>query len=141
MSDICGICREELISNIKVLECKHSFHEECINAWIERCNVCPFCRQVAVPDFIKWKTFDYTQPLTESFIRKYCDNINWNKVCITQSLSEEFMREFSDFVNWSKICQYQSLSEEFIREFSDFVNWTKICQYQSLSEEFMREFS
>lgn len=44
IEDICGICYDELLTDVRVLECKHIFHTECINLWIERSNSCPFCR-------------------------------------------------------------------------------------------------
>jgi|SRR5690606_12359895 len=50
IEDICGICREELMSNVRVLECKHVFHESCINDWINRCATCPFCRSIIIND-------------------------------------------------------------------------------------------
>ena len=43
-TEICGICRDELVSDIKTLSCNHVFHTKCIDAWIARHPKCPFCR-------------------------------------------------------------------------------------------------
>jgi hypothetical protein len=42
----CVICQEELFvsEGIKVLDCGHSFHQECIDKWINIKNSCPSCR-------------------------------------------------------------------------------------------------
>jgi hypothetical protein len=43
--DMCPICQEmmEDKNKIKTLECKHKFHNECINVWINMRNLCPLC--------------------------------------------------------------------------------------------------
>ena len=43
-SEICGICRDDLTSDVKTLECNHAFHTECIDAWTVKVSHCPFCR-------------------------------------------------------------------------------------------------
>ncbi|XP_029727999.1 uncharacterized protein LOC115266171 [Aedes albopictus] len=42
----CAICLEELDSNVKALECSHSYHERCIDMWLEKKGTCPTCRHV-----------------------------------------------------------------------------------------------
>jgi len=42
--DICGICRDELVDDIKTLTCNHVFHTACIDSWTARVPSCPFCR-------------------------------------------------------------------------------------------------
>lgn len=45
-SDICVICQEDLTSGpvFEIPECKHSFHQGCINAWFRQGNTkCPLC--------------------------------------------------------------------------------------------------
>ena len=44
--DICVICQEDLSTNpvFELLDCKHSFHQRCINAWFRQGNAkCPLC--------------------------------------------------------------------------------------------------
>jgi hypothetical protein len=45
--NICCICLSTFSSgsDVKLLPCKHCFHEECIDKWINKCNSCPICRQ------------------------------------------------------------------------------------------------
>lgn len=33
------------ISTISTGKCGHSFHHECINAWLKKSHTCPVCRQ------------------------------------------------------------------------------------------------
>jgi hypothetical protein len=42
----CPICFDDYTDNCFVLEteCKHYFHEECLEKWMERNNTCPICR-------------------------------------------------------------------------------------------------
>ena len=42
----CNICLESFsVGNIvRVLECKHEFHENCIITWLKTRNTCPVCR-------------------------------------------------------------------------------------------------
>lgn len=42
--EICGICRDNLVTDIKTLDCNHMFHTECIDSWTVRVAHCPFCR-------------------------------------------------------------------------------------------------
>jgi hypothetical protein len=43
----CSICQDNFYKDQKVkkLCCKHIYHEECINKWMERSNTCPICRK------------------------------------------------------------------------------------------------
>lgn len=42
----CVICQEELLvsDDIRTLDCGHSFHKKCIDAWRRVNNNCPTCR-------------------------------------------------------------------------------------------------
>ena len=44
----CSICIGEMEGRIKILECAHGFHEDCIDSWIVKSRdsniVCPVCR-------------------------------------------------------------------------------------------------
>lgn len=42
---VCIICREEMISSVKKLNCGHCFHFRCLRSWLERQQACPTCRQ------------------------------------------------------------------------------------------------
>ena len=56
--DCCCICQDELEAdgkNVRTLDCKHQFHEDCIAQWIKMRNLCPVCRAVA----------DKSQPVKE----------------------------------------------------------------------------
>lgn len=62
----CVICQEELLvsEGIKVLDCGHSFHKECIDKWRSMKNSCPSCRNnidetsslrnITIPRTKKW---------------------------------------------------------------------------------------
>lgn len=42
----CPICLENNLEPFKMLNCQHSFHEVCLNIWLEKHNSCPLCRQL-----------------------------------------------------------------------------------------------
>jgi len=44
MPDTCGICRDDLVDDVKTLDCAHAFHSGCIDSWTVRVARCPFCR-------------------------------------------------------------------------------------------------
>ena len=110
-----------------------------------------------------WFVICDCQRLSESFMRKYRENLDWERISERQILSENFIREFSDELDWSLIFEHQKLSESFILEFKhkdnnyipcdsqklsekfmrdhqDSVNWQVIAKYQKLSESFIKEF-
>jgi hypothetical protein len=41
----CSICLQACEQNIVETECKHIFHEECIDQWIKQSCSCPMCRK------------------------------------------------------------------------------------------------
>ncbi|KAK5646315.1 hypothetical protein RI129_004779 [Pyrocoelia pectoralis] len=46
IEDSCSICLDRLrASSVKTLNCRHVFHEYCINPWIEGHGTCPICRR------------------------------------------------------------------------------------------------
>ncbi|KAG7217207.1 hypothetical protein INR49_027751 [Caranx melampygus] len=52
MEDPCIICHEDMSpDDMCVLECRHSFHKECIKSWLKEQSTCPTCRDHALlPD-------------------------------------------------------------------------------------------
>ncbi|XP_054790283.1 E3 ubiquitin-protein ligase MBR2-like isoform X2 [Prosopis cineraria] len=53
-SECCCICQEEYRENedLGKLCCAHRFHVDCIKPWLELKNICPICKQVALPLFL-----------------------------------------------------------------------------------------
>lgn len=45
--DECSICLEKYKVNDKIMDlnCRHSFHKDCINHWLKNNNTCPQCRE------------------------------------------------------------------------------------------------
>lgn len=41
---VCSICQEPFNSQAARLPCRHHFHEECINHWLQKNRTCPLCR-------------------------------------------------------------------------------------------------
>ena len=39
----CSICLGELVSEARILKCRHVFHSECICKWLSEHNKCPVC--------------------------------------------------------------------------------------------------
>lgn len=39
----CSICKSE-VPNVKLIRCKHIFHQECVQRWFETRRTCPLCR-------------------------------------------------------------------------------------------------
>ncbi|KAF7653193.1 hypothetical protein LDENG_00086200 [Lucifuga dentata] len=49
VEDPCIICHEDMSpGEIYVLECRHSFHKECIKSWLKEQSTCPTCRDHAL---------------------------------------------------------------------------------------------
>ncbi|KAE8287720.1 E3 ubiquitin-protein ligase DZIP3 [Larimichthys crocea] len=49
VEDPCIICHEDMSPDtICVLECRHSFHKECIKSWLKEQSTCPTCRDHAL---------------------------------------------------------------------------------------------
>ena len=45
---VCSVCLDESGLS-KTLSCGHSFHEDCIDKWLEDNNTCPNCRKLTHP--------------------------------------------------------------------------------------------
>jgi len=44
-SPVCSICLDKLVSrNTQFLPCKHEFHHDCIERWLDENSSCPCCR-------------------------------------------------------------------------------------------------
>lgn len=43
-TNICCICLESLNYDIKILNCSHKYHKECIDIWLKKQKKCPCCR-------------------------------------------------------------------------------------------------
>lgn len=49
MEDPCIICHEDMSAeDVCVLECRHSFHRQCIKSWLKEQSTCPTCREHAL---------------------------------------------------------------------------------------------
>ncbi|KAK8486336.1 hypothetical protein V6N13_076654 [Hibiscus sabdariffa] len=54
-SNECTVCLSELEEGEKVrkLKCKHTFHKDCLDRWLQQCwATCPLCRTKVLPDEI-----------------------------------------------------------------------------------------
>ncbi|XP_043719676.1 brassinosteroid-responsive RING protein 1-like [Telopea speciosissima] len=54
----CAVCltRVEDGEEIRELKCKHDFHKECLDQWLEREQVtCPLCRKYVLPEEVVFK--------------------------------------------------------------------------------------
>ncbi|KAI4317220.1 hypothetical protein L6164_025110 [Bauhinia variegata] len=52
-TDQCRVCLSEFEEGEKVrnLKCKHTFHKDCLDKWLQQClATCPLCRNKVLPD-------------------------------------------------------------------------------------------
>lgn len=77
---------------------------------------------------------------SETFMRKYADQLQWHFISIGNRLTEQFIRQMSDYVDWTNISTWKRMTEEFMREFADKINWYMVSRWQKLSWEFIHEF-
>jgi len=73
--NICGICRDELVSDIKTLTCNHEFHTACIDSWTARVPSCPFCRTIVNCRSIRLLVDDETIETEEQLINVMRTNV------------------------------------------------------------------
>ncbi|UJR38128.1 hypothetical protein I4U23_030807 [Adineta vaga] len=54
----CYICLEDFqsIDSIKILNCQHVFHSECINEWLRQHSTCAYCRTPVLIDLLRSTT-------------------------------------------------------------------------------------
>lgn len=43
---ICTICQYGLIDKVRILSCKHAYHFDCIEKWLNVKTICPLCRNI-----------------------------------------------------------------------------------------------
>lgn len=43
-SEPCSICLEDITTGVKLINCSHIYHQECIGHWLAINNTCPVCR-------------------------------------------------------------------------------------------------
>ncbi len=158
--DICGICRDDLTSDIKVLDCKHGFHAECIDSWTARCRQCPYCRQPVIDSLVnrEEEESDTDDDLIISAYEDSDDDVhvfsatNWIVVSVNSELSEQTMdtymryrtRGMADDVILIHFCIFQKMSESFIRQnlhvFGSY-ELEMILLHQTLSHPFIEELT
>lgn len=63
MNDECPICMSKInFHSKKILDCKHSFHKECIDEWLKTKNTCPCCRHIVDELFMEEDEEEYIYP-------------------------------------------------------------------------------
>ncbi|KAK7318559.1 hypothetical protein RJT34_03262 [Clitoria ternatea] len=55
----CRVCLSEFQEGEKVrnLNCKHTFHKDCLDHWLQHCATCPLCRNKLLPDHVVSKYY------------------------------------------------------------------------------------
>eukprot|EP00826_Nyctotherus_ovalis_P050935 TRINITY_DN6315_c0_g2_i1.p1 TRINITY_DN6315_c0_g2~~TRINITY_DN6315_c0_g2_i1.p1 ORF type:complete len:238 (-),score=24.89 TRINITY_DN6315_c0_g2_i1:181-894(-) len=50
LNDVCSVCLECFVAEdlVKILECKHGFHQKCIDPWLKKTLKCPLCRHMLI---------------------------------------------------------------------------------------------
>lgn len=149
--DICGICREDLCTDLKTLDCKHVFHTPCIDSWTERCNQCPFCRRCITVKIIVPLRVN-TTPVDFSPHYALFEQRDWSAESLRyQWLSEDDMALYFMYAQFSpedrvitNFCCHQQVSENFARRNMDYFsggdgNIELLISHQTFSPEFRLE--
>ena len=94
INETCVICLEEMTKNqidkksVKTLPCRHSFHSECIEAWMRTKKECPLCKAK-----YDTNTIEYKDKPTEVNYSSLVYSIHQRINSVIETVS------FSDFIN------------------------------------------
>ena len=94
INETCVICLEEMTKNqidkksVKTLPCRHSFHSECIEAWMRTKKECPLCKAK-----YDTNTIEYKDKPTEVNYSSLVYSIHQRINSVIENVS------FSDFIN------------------------------------------
>ena len=154
-TQICGICRDELTTEIKALECKHEFHTECIDIWIEREPSCPFCRSPVISDAeSEFTESDLTSLLESDDLGDFGVGISRPFAPISSMIFNQSLmnapRERIAEMNWVHASEHLRLTEDIIELFitnielftEDVVHYCirNFAQFQVLTPDFMVKY-
>lgn len=110
----CAICLDDCDSVVKLIPCKHLFHDSCLNSWMKYQFFCPLCRN-------KIEFINNTMSLNE-----YLSYVNRNKG-ILQNVYDNFMHLVHLFIDFHE--NYDGLEvgpymvRDTIRSLSAAKNW------------------
>ena len=82
-----------------------------------------------------------SERITESFARKFANDIDWNKLACNKRISANFLFEFKDKItNWRMISEHRDIDMDFVLKFKDNIlfKYVKSLWKEKLSVEFLR---
>ncbi|CAF0920124.1 unnamed protein product [Rotaria sp. Silwood1] len=86
----CYICLEDFqsIDSIKILNCQHIFHSECINEWLRSHSNCAYCRTTVLIDMLRSSSITTTRRRQRTRVRR-------NHNTITESPTNNSLQSIS----------------------------------------------
>lgn len=99
--DNCPICLDLLTEDVYELNCKHSFHKNCIQRWLLTSTMCPLCRTHVDPDprYVNDHILSEARRLHIDTVRKFLTSVSKGMERYFPSDLQGYSQNVTDFLD------------------------------------------
>ena len=133
----CLICYEELKEVEIDIPCKHTYHKECLEKWLDIQNNCPYCREFVKNKLINIKALFLFS--SKDLIFEQNKPIKISKINVTFGNRKGY--GFSNVIDFNKYTnnEYDSVIEECIKNYTkEFIDAVICCSFRC--NQYVEEF-